>query len=431
MKKSTVISIFVLLAASICITSLSALEFEVKALGESSWFSRSDDGGELEVTAESDLHLNQALFAGMGLELAFFLDYTFLNSPDEQDHDFSGDIEIARLKGSIGPAEYSLGRSILQDFSSLILNTPADGLSLDFKGSDVLLSASAGITGLLLDTSSELIPTYSEDDRVDPLLAPNRLIFLFGLEYPLLSSDAGLYTDFIVNFDIPEENDFTGDNYDSYTLGTGLDGMFLNGAYSLFLFIQQGNYYGEISRDYLYTQSIAAAVGGEIIWKELVSPSDTLRLLLTAASGDSSHPLFGDAGGGLSSQFMPVTRTDSRGIYDYLLSNLVYFETEYAFAPVPGIPGFRTTFSAAAVMRPSEGEGTFEKITATDTPAGFMGTEILLTSEYSLVSGFVFNAGAGVFIPVQKFRDFGVFPENGIPFSVSIGCSYQFNYATP
>ncbi len=428
MKKSTVLYILIFLTVSASFSSLLSLDLEVNALGESACFSRSEDEPELEALVQTDVLLSQPLFAGMEAELAFFLNYNILSTPDELEQEFYGDLLIARLKGSFGAVDYAAGRSRLQDFSSLILNTPADGIILGYNGGDVQLSAAAGITGLLLDSAAELIPTESEDDRGEPLFAPSRLLFLFGLDYPELFAGSLLHANFIVNFDIPEENDFTGDNYDSFTLGAGLDGTLLGSNFSLFCFVQQGNYYGQSNRDYLYTQSIAAAAGTELVWSGLMSSSDNLLLNITAASGDSSHPLFGDAGGGLSSQFMPVTRTDSQGVYDYVLSNLLRIETAYDFAPVPALPAFRTSASAAAVFRPSDGEGTFEKITDSDTPSGFMGSELIFKSEYAFESGFTLYAGGALFIPLQKYRDLGVFPDSGLPWTVSLGCSYLYNY---
>ena len=80
-------------------------------------------------------------------------------------------------------------------------------------------------------------------------------------------------------------------------------------------------------------------------------------ITLLAATGDSGHSVFEDAGGGISHQFTTLTKTEFPGLYDYELSNLVYMAGEYSFNPIPEIGSFSLVPRVSAVLRPSDGDG--------------------------------------------------------------------------
>ena len=398
---------------------LDAVDSALELISRTGGFSPGGDDGLFEENLDQSIEAKAAVKAafenGLFMGLSGFLEFEI-----DSDEGFSGDLftgdltELFLGRGfSDSPNDLlrlSLGRERIRDFSGYILDAPADGARLEYRRAGLLLGVQTGNSGLLLDGSSPYLATPSEALRKDPLFGPSRFVSRLNLELEEPLPRQLLNADLLINMDLPEEGEYGGDIFDSVTLGLGFSGpLYERIFYTAFLFGQQSAYYGGDDREYLYTRGLAAAAGISIAFDVSDSRGSRIEFSTLFATGDGEHPLISDSGGGLSTQFSTITDAEPGFVYPLLLSNLVRAEADYSLAPFTSLELLRLKGAAALIMRPWAGSGTLVEIPASGAPAGYLGTELYLSSDLELSSGLFIGLEGGLFLPGSRFIDAGVF----------------------
>jgi hypothetical protein len=408
-----------MLLVSQALLPLDAVDSILELISRTDGFKPGGDDGLVDQSLKANASVDAAFDNGLFLGLAGFLEFT-IDSADGISGDlFSGDLTALFLgrefSGSRSDAlRLSVGREKIRDFSGLILDAPADGLRLEYRRSELLLGVQTGSSGLLLDGASPYLATPSEALRSDPLFGPSRFVSRLNLELEDFLPRQLLNADFLINVDLPEDGEYGGDIFDSFTLGLGLTGtLYENIFYAAFLFGQQSAYYGGDDREYLYTRGLASSAGFSIAADLSDSRASRIEFSSLFASGDGEHPLLSDSGGGLSTQFSTLTDAEPGFVYPLLLSNLVQAEAGYSLAPVATLEELRIKGTAAFIMRPCAGSGTMAEIPASGAPAGYLGTEFCLSSDIELSPGFFVGFEGGLFLPGSRFIDAGIFSSDG------------------
>lgn len=402
---------------------LDAVDAVLELISRTGGFSPGGDDGQFEEVLDQSLEANAAVKAafdnGLFLGLSGFLEFEIDNNDGLSGNLFTGDLTQLFLgRGFSGSPNdllrLSIGRERIRDFSGYILDAPLDGMRLEYRRTGLLLGVQAGSSGLLLDDSSPYLVTPSEGLRKDPLFGPSRFVSRLNLELEELLPRQLLNADVLINIDLPEDGEYGGDIFDSFTLGLGLSGpVYESISYTAFLFGQQSAYYGADDREYLYTRGIATAAGISITFDLSDSRGSSIDFSTLFATGDGEHPLFSDSGGGLSTQFSTITDAEPGFVYPLFLSNLAQIKAGYSLSPVSALEQLRITGAAAIILRPSAGSGTLVEIPASGTPAGYLGTELFLGSDLELSSGLFIGLEGGVFLPGSRFIDAGVFSSGG------------------
>ena len=411
-----------------------------------------DFGGNLEDStlyyhaSDSDIyHADTVSFwlrTGVWKDTALFAQGSYTYSTDQA---YAFDIDLFKVENkSLSFLNYILGRFHTSDFSGYVFNGRLDGASgtLNFPWGQI--SAQAGYTGLMFNTSAiEMTLADQQDaDGVFDLESP-RLVG--GVEAVLpdifLMQDitAGLW----LQFDLRPKSEVTsaGEVIPQTTggkLSTQYFGVKVNGSpvlnlyYDAFAFLGTGQTLSWINSTYVYKPLISflGSAGARYYLPELLSSVADVRILYSSGDKDSASSFLEGNTDGNGTTFTPVTAKSSALVFNPKAGNLVFIKAGYSLKPFSSMPGdmlnrIQVNLTGVTFFRPTTGQISESGINPASSEL-YLGSEIDGTVNFRPYSDLGLSLSGGVFMPNNKSGGAFLESQRTTEFLIRLGLSFSF-----
>ncbi len=323
---------------------------------------------------------------------------------------------------------YSIGRSPFTDFTGLVLDQNADGLSMTVEFPIASVSVGAAYTGLLLKPSSTIILSRADaNDAANPavIFAPPRLLQTAQLTFPsVLRQRITLAAivqedmrDTVLDLATPGTTDLVqvgattqdptrAGPVNTQYFGLGMDGGITSDIfYNLYGYMETGQELQYTAGAYAQVPILAYLAGGGVRWYMPNLLFSVASAKFTLASGDQNATTVID---GNTTGFRPITNpTTVNDVFTPQLTNVMIAEAGYSLKPLAGLGSGLAEFlqaqaRTAVFLRPTAGPISLPGISAGNTDL-YLGTEVdlILTSRPFSDLGLTFTTG--LFVPGGAF----------------------------
>ncbi|NBB91478.1 MAG: hypothetical protein GVY23_09815 [Spirochaetes bacterium] len=372
-----------------------------------------------ETTA--DASLSWVLSPDSDIEFMGGYGYRYDEADDDSDGEFTPALDRARFLARIpvptgdgAVAELTAGRFGLRDTNGLIVDTPADGLSVGIVAPVVTFRVQSAYTGLLFRDSTDVRLTTGDALDDDNLLGPAHLLGRLEVAFPELLGRQSIIMDAIGHLDLPE---LPSSDLDSSDAADGFYGsLTLTGPLSRRVFytvygIGRASRYFADSDDNDETYStLGAAAGASLRAFAPQLGKSRAELQVGWAGGERGFSRFSAKESGTSGHFAPITEPMLVRFAPLVLSNVAFAKLDYSVQPLDlgagPREGIRTGVSVAAASRPFKGSGTVAGLPP-DAATGYVGTEIGTTLEIRPFSDLRFAVEGDIFFPSDILKDAG------------------------
>jgi len=303
---------------------------------------------------------------------------------------------------------FKIGRLAFSDFSGKVFSHKGDGLSLNWGGGNVSISAFGAYTGLLQMPSNSIIMSASDlaDSAVDPVpfwgpLGVPRIVEGVRITLPELFAQQTLILSGIFQQDLraPANLDSGGNTMNTIYAGLGLTGP-IPVIPSLFYSIYGYGNFGSYGSEKIL--SFIAGTGVNYLIPSFLSSRIVVDFIYS--SGDADHEQFYEGNtSGYSTAFIPITAAPAGMIFTAQQTNLFYVSGTYSMKPFADSSS--TALNNTLVMIKST--GFFRSTTGAISTGGiktnesglYLGTEIDISIMARLLSDLGFSINGGVFLP--------------------------------
>src|SRR5271157_5274913 len=323
--------------------------------------------------------------------------------------------------GALRLMQFTVGRLMLSDFTTMVMSHEADGVFLDFEFPAVSVNMSAGYTGLVTKGASTIELSKSDlndyansgvnfaSPRLVELVQASLLsipgqkltvsaILQQGLRGTALDladgSGESLNSAGSTTFDSTQ-----GGQVNTQYFGLGMSGSIVGKVYyDVFSYLETGQELNFQAGSYqnLSFIGLLSGVGVRLLLPNVLSSVIAVRGYY--ASGDSNASTVTEGATQSFSIFTPISRPTLDNVFSPQLSNLVVLEASYSLKPL-SILG--TSVQGDVYLRPTSGA-----ISEPGVPPGtgsYLGTEGDLSVNFTPFSDFATSLWGGVFLPGSAF----------------------------
>lgn len=342
--------------------------------------------------------------------------------------------------------QFTVGRLLLSDFSTLVVSHEADGVFLDLEFPAVIVNISAGYTGLVTKGASTIELSKSDlNDYADSsvnfasprsiellqiaLLGPpgTRLSLSAIAQQDLRGTSLDLArgsTETLVSEGSTTLSSSLGGRVETQYFGAGLSGSLVGSlSYDIFSYLETGQelFYQSGSYQNLSFAGLLAGGGLRLVLQEALSSIIAARVYY--ASGDANAGTVTEGATQAFSIFTPISRPIFDNVFSPQLSNLIVAEASYSLKPLSnvgaGLP-LQTILQADAYFRPTTGPISEPGLSASST-SQYLGIETDLSINFNLLSDLGFSLWGGTFFPGSAFAS-----GAGIQFKTGLDASLTF-----
>ena len=334
------------------------------------------------------------------------------------------DVDLLKLDWQILPAvRATLGRFVFSDFTGHVLNFKLDGAQIAVNYPTVVLTASAGFSGLELKPYSLILMSRSDSadlSNSSVYFAAPRLVEKFDVLFPNVMSRQDLNLSLIMQQDLrssgsliqsgqqqPAVPGLAGGSLFTEYVGVGLSGAIIASLYydafvygnvgSTLSYLTDASSGTGFSWQYAPIQAFLGGVG--LHYYSEAALSSRVELLAIVSSGDSDNTTFQEGNtAGPSTLFVPISQEPLGALglaYQPQWGNLALINANYSFKPVSSL---QLITKALAFLRPTTGAISTGglNLTATDL---YLGTEFDETANFRPFSDLGLSLSIGYFIP--------------------------------
>jgi len=341
--------------------------------------------------------------------------------------------------GALRLMQFTVGRLMLSDFTTMVVSHEVDGVFLDFEFPAVSVNVSAGYTGLVTKGASTI--ELSKSDLNDyansgvnfasPRLVELVQASLLSLPGQRISVAAILQQDLrgspldLANGSaesLVSEGSTTLDPSKGGRVNTQYFGMGMSGSivgklyYDVFSYLETGQelFYQGGSYQNLFFLGLLSGGGVRVLLPDILSSIIAARMYY--ASGDPNAGTATEGATQSFSVFTPITRPILDNVFSPQLSNLVVLEASYSLKPLSNL---QTSLQADVYFRSTAGA-----ISEPGVPAGtgyYLGTETDLSVNFNIFSDLGSSLWGGVFFPGSAFGS-----GAGVQFKAGLDVSVNF-----
>lgn len=373
----------------------------------------------------ADASLSWILSPDSDIEVTGGYSYRYDEGAPESDGEFIPALDraryFARIPISAGGggtvAELTAGRFGFRDSTGMVVDTPADGVSVGIVAPVVTFRAQSAYTGFLFRDSTNVRLTTGDLLDEDNLFGPAHLLGRVEVAFPELLGRQSIILDAVGHLDLPE---LPSSELDSTAADAAADGLYssltLAGPLSRRVFYtvygigRASRYFADYDDSEETYSTLAAAAGASLRAFAPQLGKSRAELQLGWAGGERGFSRFSPTASGTARHFAPITAPSPLRFTPLLLSNVAFAQLDYSVQPVDigagPREGLRTAVSVAAVYRPVEGAGTVSGLAAT-ADVGYVGTEAGTTIEIRPVSDLRFALEGDIFWPSSLLRNAG------------------------
>ncbi len=343
------------------------------------------------------------------------------------------------LPGALRLMQFTVGRLMLSDFTTMVISHEADGVFLDFEFPAVSLNVAAGYTGLVTKGASTIELSKSDlNDYANSSVnfASPRLVelvqaSLLSLPGQRISVSAILQQDLrgtplnLADGNGESLNSAGSTTFDSTQggqvntqyFGLGMSGSIVGKVYyDVFSYLETGQELNYQAGSYQNLSFLGLLSGGGV---RLVLPNALSSIIAVRgyyASGDPNASTVTEGATQSFSVFTPISRPTLDNVFSPQLSNLVVLEASYSLKPLSNL---QTSLQADVYFRPTSGA-----ISEPGVPNGtgsYLGTESDLSVNFNPLSDFGTSLWGGLFFPGSAFA-----PGAGVQFKAGLDISINF-----
>ena len=332
--------------------------------------------------------------------------------------------------GTLRVLQFTVGRLLLSDFTSMVIAHEADGVFMDLEFPAVSVNVSAGYTGLVTKAASTIELSKSDlNDYANSSVnfASPRLVELvqlafLGLPGQKISVSAILQQDLrggpldlangsaesLVSEGSTTLDPTLGGRVDTQYLGVGMSGS-VSGKlyYDVFSYLETGQELFFKSGSYQNLFFLGVLSGGGVRIPIPGFLSSTVAARVYYASGDPNASTVAEGATQSFSIFTPISRPLLDNVFSPQLSNLVVVEASYTLKPLSnlgsGLPQkLQTILQVDAYFRPTTGPISEPGVPSANT-SNYLGTEADLSINFNPLSDLGFSVWGGTFFPGSAF----------------------------
>lgn len=429
--------LFVLLLLCFFAAFLSAVDFGGN-LEDSTYYHYESDSSFYHADTLA-LWLNAYLWKDTDLYIQGSYTYT-------TDQPYAFDLVSFKLENrSVSPVNYTLGRFYTSDFSGYVFSGRLDGAAVKLNCPWGVLSAQAGYTGLLFNTSA-IEMTLA--DRQDPegvfdFEAP-RLIKSLEVELPDLFLMQNLKFGLWEQYDLRPDSEVTaegevlpsttGGRISSQYLGAELNGSPReNLYYDVFAYFGTGRTLSYISSKYTYKPilSFLGSGGVRYFFPQILSSRLDFRFLYSSGDDDYTSSFLEGNTAGYATNFTPVTGKSLALIFNPGLGNIFFTRLGYSLKPFEKngndvLKQMQMELTNIIFFRSTTGQISEGDVNTTEDSSLYLGTEIDGTVNFRPFSDLGLSFSAGAFIP--NTAEGGAFSasQRSLEFLARLGLSFSF-----
>ena len=331
---------------------------------------------------------------------------------------------------SLRVLQFTVGRLLLSDFTSLVVSHEADGVFLDIELPTVSVNVSAGYTGLVtkgastIELSKSDLNDYADSDVnfASPRLVELAQVAFLGLPGQRISLSAILQQDLrggpldaangsaetLVKEGSTTLEPTLGGRVETQYFGAGMSGS-ISGKlyYDVFSYLETGEelFFKNGSYENLSFFGLLAGGGVRVPLPGFLSSSVATRVYY--ASGDANASTVIEGATQSFSIFTPISRPLLDNVFSPQLSNLIVVEASFTVKPLSnlgaGLPQrLQTVLQADAYFRPTTGPISEPGIPSSST-SNYLGTEADLSINFNPLSDLGFSVWGGTFFPGSAF----------------------------
>ena len=334
------------------------------------------------------------------------------------------DLDFLRVNATLPPVfTATFGRFPFSDFSGLVLRHTLDGLRLSLNLPFSLISAGVGFSGFLLNPSSGIVMSLTDDTaRMNPTVyfGSPRLVESVEAVFPELVFRQDLTLSILLQQDlrkssevIPEGEEvqlaggLSGGRLNTQYFGIGVSGPIISSVYhNSFFYLCTGKTLSYVDDplsgtlfSYQKKSIIAFLVGTGVSYynEDLLFSRVRFNALLSSGDGDFTTFLEGNSSGN-SLQFVPISQPAIGLVLTPQLGNLLYFELSYSARPFSRIPSqaarnLQTELRFLTFFRPSSGPISAPGVDSASTKL-YLGSELDAIMRFRPLS----DLGLGLFM---------------------------------
>jgi hypothetical protein len=362
---------------------------------------------------------------------------------------YYGDVDLFSLQGEFPTPQaglslyrFTLGRTFFSDFTGLVFNQKADGLSFGFEFPAASVSVSAAYTGLVIKGASTIsLSKADQSDLSNPAVffASPRVVEILRVSFPSLLGQnlvfSGVFQEDLRGTSILDAPIFgrtgilaagstefsttKGGPVNTQYFGLGLDGQIAGPFYyKLYGYFQTGQDLVFTSGSYQSTLSLAYLGGGELrcFLPTVLFSNIGAKFIYVSGDPTATTVVEGHTPEQQLSLFTPITRSTAGWVFSPQLSNVMYAEASYSLKPLAflgadGANALQAVAQADVYLRSTRGAISESGIPATisdpEIPTTindlYLGTEADLTVNFRPFSDVGITFWGGAFLPGSVF----------------------------
>ena len=419
----------ILFIATLSLLTVLAFGFDIGGnIEDSTYLSYTDDSNFYHADTLS-LWLTTELWEDTNLFVQGSYTYT-TDSPWFFDLDYAN---IVNKSNSL--VNYTFGRFSTSDFSGYIFSHKLDGLSVNFNLPALVLSAKAGYTGFLFDTSSTIEMTLSDQtgisyESITQNFAAPRIVGGVEAFFPDLYFHQDLKAGVWAQFDMRNNSDITtGGKLDTQYFGLALSGPVISSLYyDSFVYLETGSSYSGIGNSYSVLSYLGSA-GLRYYMEEFLYSRIAFRFLYSSGDADYITSFTEGNTEGNSTNFIPISGKSTGLVFSPDLGNIFLTQFSYSLKPFSGfesraLQNIQFVLTDINFFRSTTGLISESEIDP-DSASLYLGTEIDGTINFRPFSDFGLSLSGGVFIP-NNGTDGAFLDTRDVEFLGRLGFSFGF-----
>jgi hypothetical protein len=342
--------------------------------------------------------------------------FTYTYEKPKPEYPYLPDVDLLNLHGEfplgtkrMSLLRYTLGRFVLNDFSTHVLSDGIDGLRLDWSTWLANTTLAVGYSGLHFDQSSGINITWADLNNTE-LFAPPRLIGKLSARFPSLFLNQDLYAAFLMQQDFRPEDELLsegpgievigqGGGLSTQYLGVGLNGTAVSSLYhQIFAYVCTGKSLSYIDGEYEYARVLSTLLGAYLRYfnEQLLFTRAELGVLFASGDSDYAYSVIEGNREGLATVFVPISNKDLALVFSPRLANLLLLEASYSIKPLQDL---QTQIKGFVFLRPTAGPISDLRVTGDGT---YLGSEVDAVARYRPFSDLGLALTLGLFFPGQK-----------------------------
>ncbi|MCD6396834.1 MAG: hypothetical protein J7L71_04800 [Spirochaetaceae bacterium] len=320
------------------------------------------------------------------------------------------DIDYLKIENkSVLPLNYTIGRFSTSDSSKYIFSHKMDGVSLVYNLPSVVISAKAGYTGLLFNSSSNIEMTLADQtgtsySGIDQTFASPRIVGGLQAFFPELYLKQDFKADLWMQMDMRPDSDLTaGGKLDTQYFGVTLSGPIVPALYyDSFAYLGTGKSNSGIAESYSVLSFLGSA-GLRYYMENFLFSRISFRFLYSSGDSDSKSSFLEGNASGNSNNFTPISGKTLSLIFSPTLGNIFLTQLSYSLKPFSNsknktLGNIQFELTNINFFRSTTGLISESGINSASN-ALYLGTEIDGTVNYRPFSDLGVSLSTGVFIP--------------------------------